>query len=320
MKKFSKSYILILFIPLFIAVLNAQMDDPILKSACNLIKEGKLDKAIKLLKKDLEYRPWNHDVRLYLGISYYLSNEKDLARKEFGKIEKEIEKMTGDARSFGDARIFLSMGMERKDRGVFSPENRGLFNFSYGLILKEKGEFKEAEKKLKSALKEGYNELQTRFQLMDLILKEKKFGKAYKELKSILKLTSENNEKILFIKGYILAKMKKMEDAVSCFEKILTFNPDCIPAKKNLGIILYNKENYHQAINVWSEILDKNPNEKDVIVNIGRAYFQLGRKEKAQEFFNEIKIKIPVEKYSPKIIPLLPPELDKKIEFDLTCK
>ena len=53
---------------------------------------------------------------------------------------------------------------------------------------------------------------------------------------------------------------------------------------------------------------------------MGRAYFQLGDKEKAQEFFEQTGIKIPVERYSPKKIPLIPPQLGKKIELELTCK
>ena len=48
------------------------MNDPVLKSACRLINDGKLDEAIEILKKDLKIRPWNHDLRLYLDISYYL--------------------------------------------------------------------------------------------------------------------------------------------------------------------------------------------------------------------------------------------------------
>ena len=147
------------------------MNDPVLKSACRLINDGKLDEAIEILKRDLKIRPWNHDLRLYLGISYFLKNEREIAFKELEKIEKELKKMEGSARSFGDQSMFLSMGIERKDRGVFSPENKGLFNFCYGIILKEKGEFKEAEKKLKEALKERYNEIKVRLQLIDLAIK-----------------------------------------------------------------------------------------------------------------------------------------------------
>ena len=309
---------LITFILLF-SFLFAQMDDPVLRSACRFINEGKIDEAIKILKRDLKIRPWNHDLRLYLGISYYLKNERDLAFRELEKIEKELKKMTGSARSFGDQSIFLSMGMERKDRGVFSPENRGLFNFCYGVILKEKGEFKKAEKKLKEALKEKYDEVEVRLQLIDLAIKEKKFDNAKKELDSILKLIPEN-EKTLFIKGYIYSKTGNLGDAIRCYEKILSLNPDYISAKKNLGIISYNKGNYQEAINIFAEILDKYSEEKDVLINMGRAYFQLGDKEKAQKFFEQAGVKIPVERYSPKKLPLLPPQLDKKIKFKLTCK
>ena len=295
------------------------MNDSVLKSACRLINDGKLDEAIEILKRDLKIRPWNHDLRLYLGISYFLKNEREIAFKELEKIEKELKKMEGSARSFGDQSMFLSMGIERKDRGVFSPENKGLFNFCYGIILKEKGEFKEAEKKLKEALKERYNEIKVRLQLIDLAIKERKFDKAKKELDSILKLVEED-EIILFIKGYIYSRTGKLDEAIGCYEKILSLNPDCILAKKNLGIILYNKGDYEEALNIFSEIIEKYPEEKDVMINMGRVYFHLGDKEKAQEFFDKAGIKIPVERYSPKKIPLLPPQLDKKIELELTCK
>jgi tetratricopeptide (TPR) repeat protein len=314
-----KYLILFTFVLVSAIFLKSQMADPVLKTACGYIKENKINSAIEILKKDLKFRPWNHDVRLYLGLSYYLINEKDLALEELKNIEKQLKKMLGDARRFGDERMFLSMGMERKDRGVFSPENEGLFNFCYGIILKEKGKYKEAEKKLKEALKKDYNELKTRFQLLDLALKKKEFSDAKKELKKILKLSTED-EKILFIKSYILAKTGKPEQAIDCLNRILSQNSDNLLTKKNLGRIYYNEGNYQKAVEIWSEILDKNPEEKNVIINMGRAYFHLGKKEKAQEMFEQAGIKISAEKYSPKKISLIPPEFHKKIEFDLTCK
>ena len=310
---------LVIYFFVFTCILNAQPTDPVLKTACRLIRDGKTDKAIELLRKDLEFRPWNNDIRLYLGIGLFLKNEKDTAFQEFQKIEKETKKMTGDARSFGDERMFLDMGMDRANKGVFSEQYKGLFNFSYGLVLKQNGNYKEAEKKFKEAIKSGYEELQVRFQLLDLYLKQNNLKKAEKEYNSISKIIPED-EGTLFLKGYLLARNKKYSQAASFFEKLLSMKPDYISAKVNLGIISYNNENYQDAINYWSEVLSIKPDAKDVLINLGRAYFHSGENQKAQEYFDKAGIRISPDKYSPKKISLLKPTLDEKIEFNLNCE
>ncbi len=316
-KKLSVAVFLLLFLILWNHPF-AEVSDPLLRTACLLISEGKIDEAVNLLEKDIEHRPWNHNIRFYLGICHYKKNEKELAEKNLKEIWKELDKMVGDTRTFGDESMFLSMGMARKERGFFSEENKGLFYFVYGLILKEKGNFKEAEKNLTEAVKAGYPEIQTRYQLLDLALKQKKLKDAQKEFEKISRITAEN-EDLLLVKSYLLEKSGKFQEAKACLEKILFRDQKNLAARKNLGIIAYNMSKYQDALDIWEKILTEKPDEQDVLINAGRACFHLGQKEKAQELFSKAGLEIPVESYSPKTISLTDPELDKKIDFKLPC-
>lgn len=302
-----------------IFVLPSSMQDPVISLICPYLKEGKnLDEAIEILKKDWQNRPWNHDVRLYLGIAYFMKQERELAFQQLKKIEEQLERMMGGDRPFGDELLFIYHKMQRKDRGVFSRENLGLFYFAQGLLLKLKGQSKEAEKRFKSALKAGYKELDVRFQLLDLYIRTKDYKATQKELNALSKLSPEDKN-ILFLKGYLQYQSDKPKEAKSYFEKVLSLNPDFLPAKKNLALLEYNYGNYLTAIGILQEITQQYPSDKEAHINLGRAYFRNGEIEKAKEEFKLAGISIEVQKYSPVKIPLLTLPLTTDIKFNLTC-
>ena len=71
---------------------------------------------------------------------------------------------------------------------------------------------------------------------------------------------------------------------------------------------------------MWQEILSENLEDKEALINIGRATFHLGDPEKAQEYFSQAGIEAPAERLSPKKVPLVYETHMKEIKFDLKCK
>jgi len=316
-KRIISPFLSILF--LVSAVLLYAQQDPVISTVCPYIKEGKdLDKIIDILNQDLKNRPKNHDVRLYLGIAYFKNGEKEQAFKQLKKMAEEVERIIGSDRFFGDTRSFIDQRMQRRDKGVLSRDNVGLFYFTYGFFLKLKGEVKQAEKRFKAAIKADYEEADARFQLLDLYLETKNYKAANKELNYLEKLDQEE-EKILFLKGYLHNQDKKLAEAQSCFEKALSLKPDFLLAKKNLALLQYNAGNYQKAIEMWREIIQNHPDDKDAHINLGRAYFHTGETEKAKEEFKTAGLAIDVDKYSPKKVSLLSLQLTRAVEFKLTC-
>lgn len=306
--------------------LQSSVKDPIITYACINLKQGKnLDKVIEILTQDLENRPWNHDSRLYLGIAYFMKGDMELASKQLERIEiptaargKSFMRASGHIYDTCPENV-QNIKDQRDNRlanAALSNENLGLFHFSYGLLLKLQDKSKEAEKRFKAAIKAGYEEADARFQLFDLNLSTKNYKAAHRELKSLSKLNTEEEE-ILLLKGYLHYQNKMINEAKSCFEKALTSKPDCILAKKNLAIIEYNNGNYKEAIEILQDITKSHPSDKEAHIRLGRAYFHNGEIEKAKEEFKAAELAIEVERYSPDKLPLLCLDLSNNIEFKL---
>ena len=281
-------------------VLNSPLIFAQEENACRYLNMGETEKAIEILQIVLQRNPNNLNAQLYLGISLYLKKDLEGAFKRFEKIEKEIDRMLGSSRPFGDEAMFTELGMDRKGDLLFSKEHQGLMYFCRGLTLKEKKDLKNAEKRFKEALKQKYDNGATRLQLFDLYIKKKDLKSASKQLAEFKKASGEN-ELFLFLDGYLKYRNNKIDDALAAFENVVSTN---LEAKKNMARLHYNSGDYQKAVEIWQEILSLNSDDKDAQISIGRAYFHLGDSAKAQEFFSQAGIKVTPERYSPKKVPL----------------
>lgn len=286
------------------------------KYACRFLDRGEIEEALEILQQEVKASPKNFNAHLYLGIAFYLKKDTESAFKEFEKIEKEIEKVVGASRLFGDREISIQMGMERRADIHFSKELKGLLYFCRGLTLKGKKDLKNAEKKFKRARKLHYDEKSLTLELINLYLKMKNLKSASRELAELKKITGENNI-FVFIEGYLHYKNNNFEAALAAYEKIESEVPE---AKKNRGCIHYNRGDYQKAIEIWKEFLSQEPYDKEVQINLGRAYFRLGDAQIAQEYFDRAGVKISPAQYSPKNIPLIYDVPIAERKFDLICK
>ncbi|MEW6455962.1 MAG: tetratricopeptide repeat protein [Acidobacteriota bacterium] len=280
---------------------------------------GMVDEAIDILKKLKDSFPMNYDIDLFLGISFYLKKDFESAFKEFLKIEDEIElekRLRGPIYVDKEGRSWVeSFPQLRKRRFHLSDKNISLLYMGRGLTLRKKGDYKTAEKKLLSALKAGYNELDTRYLLLDIYVYIKDYKKAYENFKRISSIKKEKDEIDYFIEGYLLYYSEKEKEALDSLHDALKINPNFLEAKKNEGCILYNKGDYEKSINTWEEALKISPDDLDSKRNMGRAYFHLGKVDRAKEEFEKLGIKISPKDYSPKKIPLFFIGLESKIKF-----
>lgn len=286
------------------------------QTACQYLTQGQIDKAVAILQQELKINSDNLNARLYLGIAFYMKKDLEDASKQLEKIEKEVDRMTGASRPFGDEAMFTEMGMERKADLLFSKERKGLLYFCRGLILKEEKNLKNAEKKFKKALKLEYDEKASRLQLFDLYIRMNDIKAAAKQWEQ-LKKTFEGTELFDFLDGYLKYKSGQLDQALADFEKM---SSSSLEAKKNTARIDYNRGNYQKAVEVWQEILAGHPEDKEALINIGRAYFHLGDQEKAHKYFGQTGLKIAPERYSPKKIPLVYGQLLREVKFDLLCQ
>jgi tetratricopeptide (TPR) repeat protein len=286
------------------------------EAACVLIDQGKNDEAVEILQRILEASPDNYNAKLYLGIALYLKDDIEAAFQIFHEIDKELNRMVGAGRSFGDDAMFAAMAQDRRAGIIFSEKRKGLLYFCHGLTLKEKKELKNAEKKFKSALKHKYDETPARLYLFDLYIKMKNLKSAASQLTELEKISGKN-DLVIFMDGYLKYRNDKTEDAVEAFEKASSTIPE---AKKNIARLYYNRGDYQKSLEIWQEILSGNPDDKEAPIDIGRIFFHTGDSEKALEYFSKAGIEASPERFSPKKVPLVYETQIIGITFDLKCK
>jgi tetratricopeptide (TPR) repeat protein len=286
------------------------------KAACVRISKGEIDEAQEILQKILEVAPNNLNAKLYLGITLHMKEDPETAVKMFNEIDRELNKMVGSGRSFGDEAMFATMAQDRRGEIFFSNDKKGLLNYCHGMALKERKEFKMAEKKFKSAIKDDYDESAARLHLVDTYIKMKNFKSASSQLAKLEK-KSDNTDLLLFLRGYIAYRNGKTQDALNAFEKTAPTIPE---AEKNLALLHYNMGDYQKSFEYWQRIVSENADDKEVLINIGRTSFHMGDSAKAQEYLTKAGIDTPPEKFSPKKLPLVYDAQIKRIPIELKCK
>ncbi|MBE0460461.1 MAG: tetratricopeptide repeat protein [Candidatus Aminicenantes bacterium] len=289
--------------------------------ACHYLEQGKIDEALLLLNRKIKRYPYNYDCHLYVGLAYYLKGDFEKSLDILQKVEFETEKLEKakgtmaagkKLESFGQEDVFLAEG----GGVVFSKEIKGILKFALGMLYRKNKNYENARKRFSDALKYNYPEIEARKQLCMTYSYLKDYKKAQSELERILEKT-QRDDSLIFMEGFLSYGLKDEALALECFSKV---SSSLVAAKHNLALVYYNKGDHQKALSVWEEISAQFPDDVDSLKNSGRAYFHLGQKEKAQEQFDKMGLKIKVEKYSPKKIPLMLEDFFVDVVFDFQCK
>jgi tetratricopeptide (TPR) repeat protein len=289
--------------------------------ACSYLEKGQIDEAIRLLKRKLRRYPDNYDCNLYLGLAQYLQGDFEMSMKTLNKVEFETERlekakgtMTAGKKmedfSQEDAYLSQSGGM------VFTKGRRGVMKFALGMLYRKNKDFKNASKRFGEALKYKYPETEARKQLLVVHCRLKEYKKARKQLDKIIK-AGEISDELCFLEGFVGNYLKDEAKAIGNFSKISEIFPE---AKRNLATVYYNQGKYDKSLEIWENILEAEPEDRGVLLGTARAYFHLGQKEKAQEYFDKMGLTMKVEKYSPKKMALILVDLYPDVQFDFQCK
>jgi tetratricopeptide (TPR) repeat protein len=280
------------------------------------LEQGKIDAAIRLLDRKLKRYPRNFDCHLYLGLAYYLKGDFEKAKSTISKTEQEIKELGAAPAAITSDRTYADVNRVGGMAGtVFTKGRRGILKFSLGMLYKKEGNFGDAKKRFEEAQKYKYPELETRKQLMVVKCHLKDYKGAKKELEKLQK-AGEKSDELSFIEGYINANTKSEAKALEKFAQVAD---SMFAAKQNLAAVNYNTGNYQKALDIYLEILEENPKDAESLKNSGRAYYHLGQTEKGQAQFDIIGLKMKVEKYSPKKVPLVLIDPYTDVQFVFMC-
>jgi len=289
--------------------------------ACSYLEKGQVDEAILLLKRKLRRYPNNFDCHLYLGLAYYLQGDFETSMKTLNKVEFETERLE-------KAKATMSAGKKMEDFSqedayliqggglVFTKGRRGVMKFALGMLYRKNEDFKSASKRFSEALKYKYPELEARKQLLVVHCHLKDYKEARKQLDKIIK-AGEASDELRFLEGFVGNYLKDEAKAIENFSKTSEIFPE---AKRNLATVYYNQGSYDKSLEIWEKILEVEPEDRGALLTAARAYFHLGQKEKAQEYFDKMGLTMEVEKYSPKKMPLILVDFYTEVKFDFQCQ
>jgi len=289
--------------------------------ACSYLEKGQVDEAIRLLTRKLRRYPNNFDCHLYLGLAYYLQGDFEKSTKTLNKVEFETERLE-------KAKGTMSAGKKMEDFSqedaylaqsgglVFTKGRRGVMKFALGMLYRKNEDFKNASKRFTEALKYKYPEIEVRKQLLVVLCRLKDYKKAKKHLEKIIK-AGEMSDELRFLGGFVANYLTDEAKAIENFSKTSEVFPE---ARRNLATVYYNQGKYDKSLEIWENILRAEPEDRGALLSAARAYFHLGQKEKAQEYFDKMGLTMKVEKYSPKKMPLIPVDFYQDVKFDFQCK
>jgi len=161
-------------------------------------------------------------------------------------------------------KVFEQMYMQFKD------SSEGLKELS-SLVEKYVEDFKEEREKFDKRR----NKEEAR-RINDLAVKNFYVGKveiAIRQLKEAV-LLDDSSPEILTNLAVALSKDGKQKDARKIFEKVLEESPDMIEAQVGLGLIMFERGNIDEAIEIFKEASKKDEVEAFTYANLGYAYEQ----------------------------------------------
>ncbi|MHA1642594.1 MAG: tetratricopeptide repeat protein [Promethearchaeota archaeon] len=125
--------------------------------------------------------------------------------------------------------------------------------------------------------------------------KEEKYEDSIKILEDLLKEHPNSNEVLkklietlleygIYLNDYFIMEYEK---AKACFEKILELEPNNYRAHYNLGIALFNLENFDGALKSYYKALELKPDYKYCLYNIGLVFEAKADLNKALEYYQK---------------------------------
>lgn len=111
-----------------------------------------------------------------------------------------------------------------------------------------------------------------------------KLQEAKKEVQKLL-LKDANNTTLLTLLAASHEALKEKEEAIECYTKILTINPNDFSVYNNLGLLYFNSYDFKSAESMYFKALKLNPNHATLYLNLGNLYLEKEEYKEAEQFY-----------------------------------
>ncbi|HSM78161.1 MAG TPA: tetratricopeptide repeat protein [Bryobacteraceae bacterium] len=265
----------------------------------NLLEaEGKLPEAITTLREILENtakKEYSAQDRANRGILLdrlgflYRSNEQyDKAVDTF----REFAAMDTDSAARAEAQIIdtyrvsrsFDKALEESESAVKKFPGDRFITDARAMALADAGRMDEAIAMTRKLLN-GKNDVEVYISLAQLNEKGKHYAEATNALDSASKLAVSKEDKvnILFLRGDLLEKEKKYDEAEAAFKKVLELDPDNTSAMNYIGYMLAERNTrLDEAEQFIQKALQRDPNNGAFLDSLGWVYFRMNKLNDAE--------------------------------------
>ncbi|HEY7336140.1 MAG TPA: tetratricopeptide repeat protein [Bryobacteraceae bacterium] len=282
--------------------LDPMSPDIRLNDAFILQAEGKTPEAVQTIKDLLAStektsytkgeRATRGDLFNQLSAFYRDADQTELAVEALRQAadvnpDKSTEETLAIVETFADAHEYPKAQQELDAALKKSPDDRELRS-RRAILLAELGKTDQGVSESKKLIsgKGGKEDREAYLTLASVYDKAKKFEEMGKALDQADKLSKTDDEKenIVFQRGAMYERMKKIDLAEQQFKKVLQMDPDSAGALNYLGYMLADRNlRLQEALDYITRAVDKDPENGAYVDSLGWVYFRLGRLQEAED-------------------------------------
>jgi tetratricopeptide (TPR) repeat protein len=284
---------------------------------------GRLDEAIAVLRQEIVTAPQNVQIYYRLGVVLRQQGKTDEARQAFERTLQlapdnllAIDQLVGldiESNDFKSAMQRVQSAFQK------TPNSASLYVIESKVYVAQR-EWDQAEAALSKALTLDPNSSPACDLLISTYLGANKLPQALNQIQTAL-AKRPDDPKLLMTLGEIYEKQKDPLKARDAYEKLLTKNPEFVPALNNLaylyaeklnnvdkayklarkardlqsdasiadtlGWVLYKKGDYQQAQTLFQESAGELPHNSDVQFHLGMASYMMAQPDTAGAAFQQ---------------------------------
>ena len=148
------------------------------------------------------------------------------------------------------------------------------------------GDFGNAEKEYKEAIKINPDLAEVHYNLGVLLERLKRHGEAEKEYKEVVRI-NPNYMAAHYNLGNLLADLKRYDEAENEYRETIRINPDFVQAHYNIGNLLRDLKRFDKAEKEFKEAIRINPDHAEAHNNLGNLLAKSKRYDEAEKEYRE---------------------------------
>jgi tetratricopeptide (TPR) repeat protein len=156
-------------------------------------------------------------------------------------------------------------------------------------ILLDIKEYDQAKKALEQALKYRPHYGKALFNLGRVYAAQEDHETAWQYYKKCCMQADMDDESGFNVYAHTSFQLKKYDDAIYAYKKVLEFNPTNYPALFRLGNAYFHTNNFSDALHWYHKAAQQQPQDASILYNIAETYAKLGNVEKAATYYEKIQ-------------------------------